>query len=264
MAMPNNLKSQAYRHIRERLMHGGWSEGGFFSPRQIAKTIGMSYTPVREAILQLETEGLLETVGNRGVRARILSAEEMTSAFELRLVMESGAAELAAEKIGPEELEKLRTNLNEHLTVVKKFRGAARQGKVTESFLNQVSEQILVLNFNFHLTILQASCNAQLIKAIGDLHILTRFVGARVHFPGRNYLTQYVRDYRFHARIYRALLTHQTSTVRDWVKRHLTDAMQYNLAVYTAVQTASGEETEKWFYPEKLLETMQSVESHLG
>jgi DNA-binding GntR family transcriptional regulator len=259
--MANNLKSQAYRHIREKLMSGGWSEGGFFSPRQIAKTIGMSYTPVREAILQLETEGLLEKVGNRGVRARNLSAEEMTSAFELRLVMECGAAELAAEKIGPEELEKLRANLKENLGAMKEYREAARRGKIEEILFNRIADQIMVLNFNFHLTILQASRNSQLIKAIGDLHILTRFVGARVHFPERDYLTQYVRDYRFHLRIYRALLAHHDSTAREWVKRHLKDAMQYNLAVCMAVQ---GLEAGRMFYLEKLVGAMQSVESRLG
>jgi DNA-binding GntR family transcriptional regulator len=263
--MNHNLKSQAYRHIREKLMSGGWSEGGFFSPRQIAKTIGMSYTPVREAILQLETEGLLEKVGNRGVRARNLTAEEMASAFELRLVMECGAAELAAEKIGPEELESLRANLKENLAVLKEYRDVVRQGKMAEPSFNKIADRALILNFNFHLTILQASHNPQLIKAIGDLHILTGFIGARVHFPEQNYLKQYVRDYRFHYRIYQGLRGHNMVSAREWVRRHLKDAMQYSLAIYKAVQaTTSSLGPNQLFYPEKLVESMQSVESRLG
>ncbi len=261
MATINNLKAQAYRHIREKLMHGGWSEGGFFSPRQIAKTIGMSYTPVREAILQLQTEGFLEKVGNRGVRARNLTAEEMTSAFELRLVMETGAAELAAEKINFAELEKLHANLKENFNVLKNYRTGLRQGKSQDDLFGRVADQVLALNFNFHLMIIQASRNPQLIKAIGDLHILTRFAGARVHFPGQDYLKQCIRDFRYHYRIYQGLGEHNVLSAREWVKRHLKDAMQYGLAIYRAMQ---GLEAGRLVYSEKLIETMQSVESHLG
>ncbi len=263
--MTANLKSQAYNHIRKQMMQPGIAEGGLLSPRQIAKSIGMSYTPVREAIIQLETEGLLEKVGNRGVRVRNPSPEELLPIFELRLVMETGAAELAAEKITGPEFVRLKQNIQKHLTVLKNLRNQGRRGEISETFYNQIDDELLMLNFEFHLTILNATHNAQIIKNTGDLRILTRSVGMRIHFPGQDYMDQYVRDFRYHVRIYRAIARRDADAAREWVRKHLKNAIQYSLAIHRAIQgTLSGERQNKFFYPETLLESMQTIENRLA
>jgi len=106
--MTENLKTKAYNHIRQGLLLGQWPEGTFFSTGKVAKLIGMSYTPVREAIIQLESEGLVETVTNQGIRTKTLNRDELQEKFELRVILESGAAKLAAEKISEGELDGLR------------------------------------------------------------------------------------------------------------------------------------------------------------
>ncbi|NLX06508.1 MAG: GntR family transcriptional regulator [Phycisphaerae bacterium] len=263
--MTANLKSQAYNHIRAQMITGELAEGGFFSPRQIAKTIGMSYTPVREAVIQLETEGLLEKVGNRGVRMRHLAPEELATVFELRLVMETGAAEIAAEKITDREIGCLKDNIRRHLSVLKDLREQGRRRQVTEDSYNQADDRILVLNMEFHLTILNATRNTALIKNIGDLRILTRVVNTRVHFPGQDYLDQYLRDFRFHFRIYQAFCRRSADGAREWVKRHLRNAFEYNLAIHRAIEsTMSSEKRARLLYPESLLESMRQIESRLS
>ena len=65
-----NLRERAYRHIHERLRSGRLPPGSVVSDRSLAAEIGISKTPVREAIRQLEHEGLLEAVARHGTRVR--------------------------------------------------------------------------------------------------------------------------------------------------------------------------------------------------
>jgi len=262
--MTTNLKTQAYQHIREKMLRGHLVEGDFFSPRKIAKSMGMSYTPVREAILQLQTEGLVEKVGNRGVRLRSLTIEELIPAFELRIVMETGAAELAAEKISDEELAYLRKNIRKQIDLLKKLRAKGRQGLLTEEFFNHVDDQVLLFNFEFHLTILNATHNPQLIKNIGDIRLLTRCINLRVHFMGGEYMDQNMRDFLFHYRIYRALSRRNIDDARVWIRKHLKNAFEYNLAIQKAVQSSRSGNRTRTYYTEALLESMQTFESRLG
>lgn len=260
-----NLKSQAYDHIRRQILGGQLGDGDIFSPRQIAKGIGMSYTPVREAVLQLQTEGLLEKIGNRGVCVRSLAIDELETAFELRLVMETGAAELGATRITDSALAELRTNLRRHSVILKELRRAGRHQPITETYYDQVDDQILVLNFEFHLILLNAVGNAQLIKNIGDLRVLTRAVGLRVHFPDQNCLAQYIRDFSFHAKIFRAMRRRDGEAARLAVKYHLQNAYQHNLRIHKAIQaTLSSSRAGKRYYTPSLLASMQEIENRLA
>jgi len=262
--MTTNLKSRAYQHIREEMMRGNLAEGDFFSPRKIAKTIGMSYTPVREAILQLQNEGLVEKVGNRGVRLRSLTIEELIPAFELRIVMETGAAELAAEKISDKELAYLRKNIRKQIDLLKKLRAKGRLGQLTEEFFNHVDDQVLLFNFEFHLTVVNATHNPQLVKNIGDARLLTRCFNLRVHFMGKEYMDQDLRDFLFHYRIYRALARRDVDSAREWIRKHLKNAFEYNMAIQRMIQSSRTNNQNRPSYSEALLVSMQTFESRLG
>ena len=56
--MTSTLKSKVYQYVRDRLLAESWPDGKYLSMVQVAKSVNMSYTPVREAIIQLESEGV--------------------------------------------------------------------------------------------------------------------------------------------------------------------------------------------------------------
>jgi DNA-binding GntR family transcriptional regulator len=108
---PQTLKDQACRRIRDLLSRGEFRPETVYSANQLAGTLGVSRTPVREALLELAAEGFLAFVEGRGFRIRAYSKKETEDFFEARRLIESYVAERLASKLGPGDLEDLERNL---------------------------------------------------------------------------------------------------------------------------------------------------------
>ncbi len=240
----SDLKVLAYNHIRNEMFSGHWPEGRYLSMVQVAKKIGMSYTPVREAIIQLESEGIVEKIPRVGVRPRRISRQELMESFEIRIFLESGAAELAAERIGESRIRKLREYLQEQRNVVQEMKRFTRQQadfQQARYFIDGPEAKRLVeLNSLFHEGVIHSSGNEKMIKVIGDLHILTRVLRGRALMPGTNYLHQLARDYAFHYRILRALQKHDARKASDMMRNHMADAKKYHMVVYEWLDAMHG------------------------
>jgi GntR family transcriptional regulator, rspAB operon transcriptional repressor len=85
----DTLATQAYQSIRLALLHGQLQADVFHSENTIAQMLGISRTPAREALRQLETEGLIEILPQRGFRTRRLSSAELVEFYELRRLLEA-------------------------------------------------------------------------------------------------------------------------------------------------------------------------------
>jgi len=249
-------------------MGGELSEETFLSPAQLAKKIGVSDTPVREAIIQLESEGLVERVPKFGIRARRLDRQELEEMFELRISLESSAAKLAAKRITPEQLNRLRENRVLHAKAIKELR--ASKQTLTDILHDQVwkspyTEQAAKLNVLFHLTILAASKNRKLIKIVTDLHVLGKVLRGRILLPGETPIGRLARDYRFHRRILKALETGNEKAAGEWMEKHVTEAMNYHLAAYDWLHQQHRPaplSREEW--SDDILETITQMEANLA
>src|SRR5918911_3294911 len=93
-----SVVDQVYMAIRERISDGTLPRGGRLHQEDLATELGVSRTPVREALRRLAAEGLVEMHTNRGARVADLDRAAMRAAYEARLVIEPGAARLAAER----------------------------------------------------------------------------------------------------------------------------------------------------------------------
>jgi GntR family transcriptional regulator, rspAB operon transcriptional repressor len=85
----DTLATQAYQSIRLALLHGQLQADVFHSENTIAQMLGISRTPAREALRQLETEGLIEILPQRGFRTRRISSAELVEFYELRRLLEA-------------------------------------------------------------------------------------------------------------------------------------------------------------------------------
>ena len=99
-----SYKQRAYDHIRDKLMVGELAAGCRLSNRALAREIGISIIPVREAISQLVSEGLLEHKPRVGTFVVEPSRQEIAELCELREALEAYAASRAAERISDGEL----------------------------------------------------------------------------------------------------------------------------------------------------------------
>lgn len=89
------LAEQAYRELRARIVDGRLPGGTRLLPNELATDLGISPTPVKEACLRLEADGLVATTARRGMTVRSFAAEDVESLYAARLLIEKGAVEAA-------------------------------------------------------------------------------------------------------------------------------------------------------------------------
>ena len=143
---------KAYSTIRNGILEGRFPPNSRITEQEIAAESGVSRTPVREALRRLQAEGLLQFVPNQGAVVASWSARDIEEIFELRAMLESYVASLAAEHATAEQIAILE-NLAERQFVASKGRGTG------------TLETISALNSEFH-RILQEAAGSQRLDAI--------------------------------------------------------------------------------------------------
>lgn len=112
------LRDVVFDNIRNAILDGTLRPGERLMEIQLSKQLGVSRTPVREAIRKLELEGLVIMVPRKGAYVASISKKEVLDILELRIGLESMAARLAAERISEmevEELEKISSKLEKSI-----------------------------------------------------------------------------------------------------------------------------------------------------
>jgi len=92
MSTRASASERAYQHVKRRVLRGGYDGGDLITEGQVAEALGISRTPVREAFLRLEVEGLLRLFPKRGALVVPVSAREIEEVVEARLIFERFAA----------------------------------------------------------------------------------------------------------------------------------------------------------------------------
>lgn len=142
------LKEDVFDHLHEKIVSGKYKPGEWLRQDDIASGLGVSMTPVREALDLLVAAGLAERVPYRGVRVREMVTKDVVEAYGLRLILEAIIAQEAARNITPEQVKVLEKMLGE-------------MGKYHS--LKDVSH-IRQLSREFHSVIAESSNNELLVK----------------------------------------------------------------------------------------------------
>jgi DNA-binding GntR family transcriptional regulator len=109
----HTLRDKAYKEIKSKIIHLQLKPGEKIFENEIAKGLEISRTPVREALLILENEKLVECDGRRGFVVKKLRKEEVDEYFSMRTALEAFAAPLIIERITASEIEELKKNVAE-------------------------------------------------------------------------------------------------------------------------------------------------------
>jgi phosphonate utilization transcriptional regulator len=142
----NSLAMLVQRELERRILGGELRPGSKLNEADIANGLGVSRGPVREAFRALDQSGLVRTEKNRGVFVRQVSLEEANDIYEVRAALEGLIGRLAAKRIRPEQLEKIRA-------VVKRMHAAGR---------SLDAEAYYALNVEFHDRLAAAAGNRTL------------------------------------------------------------------------------------------------------
>ncbi len=107
-----SVVDRVYAALRERIVDGSLARGEKLRQEALADELGVSRTPLREALRRLAAEGLVDFHPNRGAHVADISPEDVRAAYEARLILEPGAARLAATRREPVQLAALRAALH--------------------------------------------------------------------------------------------------------------------------------------------------------
>ena len=103
------LREWTYERLKSKVLSGGFNPGERLTEEHLADELGVSRTPVREALHKLELEGLIEPLATRGLRVTRDTKEEMEELFEIRSVLEGYALRCVSEEISEEPLQQLQS-----------------------------------------------------------------------------------------------------------------------------------------------------------
>lgn len=154
------LSEQAYEHVRRGILSGDYPIGSVVSDREIAEELGMSKTPVRQALKLLAQEGLLELGRRRQLVVRGFTAEHRQEVLEIREALERIAVAHACREMPIEEIDLLRVSLFRQ-------RRAAEAGDET---------QFIDLDEDFHLMIASGAGLQTLSRILTQLRGFVRLM----------------------------------------------------------------------------------------
>ncbi len=152
-----NMTARIYRELKGRLMTGQLPPGQTITLRSVSESLGVSQTPVREALMQLVSERALSLSPGKSVTVPKLSAAQLQELRSIRLELESFAGRVAARNVTPELLKEL-TRIHQRLA-------AARKRGDRDALLNA--------NFEFHFALYSAARMPYLLSLIENLWVQT-------------------------------------------------------------------------------------------
>lgn len=108
MSKMNSKKQMAYGTIKKRIINNTLKQGEVVSEAELANELKISKTPIREALQQLESEGLIKNIPRKGTFVTNITIEDIREIYEIREIIECGAVRLAALRADIGELENIR------------------------------------------------------------------------------------------------------------------------------------------------------------
>jgi DNA-binding GntR family transcriptional regulator len=154
-ASPSSATETAYSGLRSLILEGTYPLGARLGENELADVLGVSRTPVREALSRLSSEGLVEVLPNRGARVATWSPHDLENIYEIRALIESHAASRAAQTVRPADLDRLSELCSAEEAEVR--RPEPRLGVIRD------------LNRDFHSTIVYAVPNEKLQEIVISL-----------------------------------------------------------------------------------------------
>lgn len=204
------LRDVVFNTLRQGILTGTLKPGERLMEIHLADRLGVSRTPIREAIRRLELEGLVTMVPRKGAEVAMISSQDLTDVLEVRRALESLATELATQRITQEQKDEL---------------VSAKQA-FEEAVETKDMVKIAQADVDFHDVILRASGNKRLVQMVNNL-------AERIY----RYRLEYIKDesnhmwiIEEHAQIVKYILENDSEKAVMAAKRHI-DNQETNILI---------------------------------
>lgn len=199
-----NASLVATEVIREAILDGRLQPGQRLKEEELARELGISRTPVREALLILQTEGMVEAAPNRGATVRSYDADDLGEMYLLRAALEGLGARLAAERVKARDLALLRKSCD-------RFEAIGMLGTL---------EELVKENLFFHNTILEIAGSeriAHLVRSVTELPLV--YKSYLWYSPSQKLVSAH-----YHRQIVHALEARDPERAESVMKQHVFEA----------------------------------------
>jgi len=204
-----SLRGRVFQQIKEDILNGVYKENDELRENTIAKTLGVSRTPVREALRQLELEGLVKIIPNRGAFVTGITKEDVKDIYAVRSLLEGLCARWATEHITEKEIDEL-----EEIILLSEFH--LKKSK------SEKSQQVTELDGKFHEILYQASNSRILKHVLSDFHKYVRLARkASVTDPSRA-----EKSIEEHKRILEAIRSKDADRAEALANEHMMNVMK--------------------------------------
>jgi len=210
---PKSISDQIYDLLRKQILSGELGSGERLLGKDMAQRLNASRTPVREAFRCLEHDGLVERLPQGGVRVKTIAISEINEFFDIRVVLEAYAVELACDRITPKELSELAEIESKAQTLL-----AAASMDREEKII-----RLLELNTRFHEIIYRAAGNTHLSKIINDL----KAIAMRMRTLGLREDNSWVQVWQEHSRLLTCIGQKDKAAAAALIRKHLANAASY-------------------------------------
>jgi DNA-binding GntR family transcriptional regulator len=201
-----SVVDRVYAVLRERILSGDLPHHAKLRQEDLAAELGVSRTPVREALGRLAADGLVELLPNRGARVADITTEDMRGSYEARLIIEPAAAALAAARHDAAALAAMRRAIDAHRVAI---------GDVQAAF---------AANRDFHLALVTASGNQFLLRFVE--HLWARRFGLRIYEEQRGSVDLIAMDADQHEAIADAVQRGDSAGAEQLTRAHIDRAMR--------------------------------------
>lgn len=225
--MKNVNSDIAYDYIRKRILNGEYPAGHSLATNTLSTEIGVSRTPVRDALRQLEADGLVTIQARLGASVKSMDLKEFREMCGLRLALESHAAGLAATNRSEADLQEIGYALEAMRSLTEKIIAADQE----EAVLNELRKE----DVRFHVAIMTAAKNDLMKKEILRLHLINRVVSSPAPAAPDPVLARSERDKRrrevlaSHEEIFEAIKRSDVAAAKDAMERHIQDIIDSTL-----------------------------------
>lgn len=201
----SSLRGRVFSEIREAILEGEYKPGDVLRESTIAQRMNVSRTPVREAIRQLELEGLVHSIPNKETIVSGITNEDVHDIFMIRTRLEGLAARYAAERITDREVKEMEEVL------------ALTEFYVSREDINELKQ----LDHKFHEIMYKATNSKILTHVLSDFHdYIQNARKTSIAMPGR--AEKLLEE---HKNIYQAIKNKNADEAEELLNKHIANAV---------------------------------------
>lgn len=209
-----SARDLAYRHIQRKIVTGELASGDIISELSVSKELGISRTPIREALGQLGAEGMVEQTPNRRAVVTKLVRQDIIDLYELREALEVYAVGKASRQpMHPADLAKLQ-NLADAILPLKDELEQQSKPQLDSDQMIRFS----ALDLSFHTYLMNLAANARILKVVNDTRLMIRIFEIRRQGHTATLLQEV---HRWHSEVVRAIAEQDRERAMHAIAEHI-------------------------------------------